>query len=363
MDKPQKETEELEKLEQAARETSQRQSTDPGIIKQRAAKAVARRVHISASDKWWLFTVTGIFLLALGVRLFVSANPDVVNRALFPRVLNILQGCLVVCAILGVARLVELFGIGRLSSPVSRFNLKRIFRLLVGVAVILITISMVFVNWYTAVVSLGLISLVLGFALQTPISSFIGWIYILVRAPYRVGDRIKIGDERGDVIDVGYLDTTLWEFRGDYLSTDHPTGRLIKFPNTNVFSSAVYNYSWPLFPYIWNEIKFQLAYESDLDFVAKTMQEVAEEEIGEYMMAKVKEYRELLARTPIDDLEVQERPVVHFRVSDNTWIEAIVRYLVEPKQAGRIKTRLIRKLLQRLNAAPDRVLFPKSNAR
>src|SRR5678809_1691277 len=76
---------------------------------------------------------------------------------------------------------------------------------------------------------------------------------------------------------------TLWEFGGDYLSTEHPSGRIIKFPNSTVLSSPVYNYTWPLFPYIWNEIKFQIAYNSDLDFVATTMKEVAEQEVGEEM--------------------------------------------------------------------------------
>jgi hypothetical protein len=41
----------------------------------------------------------------------------------------------------------------------------------------------------------------------------------------------------------------------------------------------------------------------------------------------------------------------------------IVRYLVHPKEAGRVKTRLIQKLLTRLNQEPDRVMFPQSNAR
>src|SRR5207249_3294325 len=189
------------------------------------------------------------------------------------------------------------------------------------------------------------------------------WVYILIRAPYRVGDRIQIGDARGDVIDVGYLDTTLWEIGGRHLSTDHPSGRLIKFPNTNVFNTPVYNYSWPLFPYIWNEIKFNIAYESDLAFVSSTMQEIAEAELGELMMEKVKVFRDLLARTPVDQLDVQERPSVIFRVSDNTWLEAILRYLVHPKESGRVKTRLTMKLLKALNTQPDRALFPKSNAR
>ena len=249
------------------------------------------------------------------------------------------------------------------SSAASRYNLHRVLRFAAGVAIALIVVSVLFANWYTAVVSLGLISLILGFALQTPITSLIGWIYILVRSPYRVGDRIRIGDATGDVIDVGYLDTTLWEFGGEYLSTDHPSGRIIKFPNSSVLGTAVYNYSWPLFPYIWNEVKFQVAYDSDFEFIARTMQEVTEAELGESMMENVKVFRELLAHTPVDRLEVRERPAVFFRVGDNTWIEAIVRYLVYPRDAGRVKNRLIQTLLERLNAEPERVKFPKSNMR
>jgi small-conductance mechanosensitive channel len=125
----------------------------------------------------------------------------------------------------------------------------------------------------------------------------------------------------------------------------------------------VYNYSWPLFPYIWNEIKFQIAYQSDLEFVAETMQEVTEAMLGEAMMQRVATYRQLLAQTPVDRLEVQERPAVLFRVSENTWLEAIVRYLVIPREAGTVKTKLVKSLLEKLNAHPDKVMFPKSDAR
>lgn len=62
-------------------------------------------------------------------------------------------------------------------------------------------------------------------------------------------------------------------------------------------------------------------------------------------------------------MEVRERPAVFFRISQSTWVEATVRYLVEPKRAGRVKTILIKKMLERLNKEPERVLFPKSNLR
>jgi len=265
--------------------------------------------------------------------------------------------------VLGAARAVDVFLIRRLHQATTRFNLHRLVRLVAGIAIFFIALSVLSATWYTAVVSLGLISLVLGFALQTPITSFIGWIYILVRTPYRVGDRIRIGEATGDVIDVGYLDTTLWEFGGEYLTTDHPSGRLIKFPNSTVLTTAVINSSWPLFPYIWNEIRFHVAYNSDLEFVASTMQDVAESALGADMRKQVAVYRRLLAQTPVNELDVRERPSVFFRVSDNTWLIAIVRYLVEPRQAGRVKSRLIVEMLQRLNAQPGRVRFPKDDMR
>jgi hypothetical protein len=88
-----------------------------------------------------------------------------------------------------------------------------------------------------------------------------------------------------------------------------------------------------------------------------------EEEIGKEMMERVEVYRKLLARTPVDELQVRAHPRVIFRVDEVTWVDAIVRYLVSPREAGSIKSRLIPKLLAALNAAPQKVMFPKGDAR
>ena len=315
-----------------------------------------------------VLTTHVILLLALAAGHLVLKFSLFGFAATYPRFIELLQrlvfSAMAVVLILAIAKIVDLYLIGRIDSPVARYNLRRMAKLALGLVLVLIVVSGLFQNWYTTIVSIGLFSLILGLAVQTPVTSFLGWIYILVRSPYRVGDRIKIGDATGDVIDVSYLDTTLWEFGGgDLLSTDHPTGRIIRFPNSKILDSTIYNYTWPLFPYVWNEIKFSVAYNSDLNFIAETMQRVAAEEVGERMMKQVRVFRELLAQTPVDQLEVREYPAVLFRVNANTWLDAIVRYLVHPKQAGRVKTRLIKKLLAELNAAPDRVLFPKGNMR
>src|ERR1051325_5879368 len=264
--------EQLETLEAAAE-----QSEQPEEIRRQAEQPQAGRAWSLA----WILPYLAFAAALFAVFLLIQWKPALVGEAMALKLQRYLLGALAVIGVLAAARGIELLVIARAHNAVSRFNLKRILRIVVVLALLFIVISVLFRNWYAAAVSLGLISLVLGFALQSPISSFIGWIYILLRAPYRVGDRIEIGDSRGDVIDVSYLDTTLWEIGGRHLSTDHPSGRLIKFPNANVFSTAVVNYSWRLFPYIWNEVKFHIAYESDLTFVAATMQKIAEQELGE----------------------------------------------------------------------------------
>ena len=333
-------------------------------LEQTAGPKPPKHRKVEAKHKLWVGTYL-IVLLALAVLYYFVRN-DVFGFLgdYQPLAERLVTGLMAVLLVLVVRSAIKGFLIEPLEDAAARFNLNRIVNLLAYLSIFFIVLSILFANWYTAAVSLGLLSLVLGFALQAPISSFIGWIYLIVKTPYKVGDRIAIGEAMGDVIDVSYLDTTLWEFGGPTLSTaNHPSGRIIKFPNSKVLSSAVFNYSWGLFPYIWNDIKFQIAYQSDLEFVAKVMSETAENELGEVMKERIGVYRELLAQTPIDELEVRERPTVIFRVDENTWIDAIVRYLVEPRRAGTVKTRLTKEMLAKLQAEPTKVMFPKGDSR
>jgi len=290
-----------------------------------------------------------------GVALPAIARTEWLDRALL--------AAAVVAGLVALHIAVSTVALSRVHQRASRYNVRRVLQLVTVLVIVLSATSILFVGWYGAAVSLGLLSLILGFALQAPLTSFFAWIYLLARAPYRIGDRIRIGQATGDVIEVGYLDTTLWEFGGEFLSTDHPSGRIIRFPNSTIFNTTIYNYSWPLFPYIWNEITVQVAYDSDLEFVADVMKRTVAEELGPKMSERVAVYRDLLAATPVDQLEVEDRPSVLFRVNSNTWIDATVRYLVTPRRAGRRKTLLTRRILERLNEKPERVKFPKENMR
>lgn len=233
----------------------------------------------------------------------------------------------------------------------ERYNLLRVVRFLAIVFSSIVVISFLFQNLYAAAVSFGLISLVLGFALQSPITSFIAWIYLVFRRTYLVGDRIQIKGLRGDVVSISYLDTYILECNGDYLGNDRSSGRIIKFPNSLVLREEVINYSGPDIPFIWNEIPIQIAYTSDLQFVEECL-----------LSATMRDFKEQYPQFE-NWKNVQWEPAVYFRINAFAWMEAVVSYPVEPRDATGRRNRILKYALPLLNKEPDKVKFPEGTLR
>lgn len=233
----------------------------------------------------------------------------------------------------------------------DRYNLLRITRFLAIVFSLIVVASFLFQNLYAAAVSFGLISLVLGFALQAPIASFIAWIYLVFRRSYLVGDRIQIKGFRGDVVEISYLDTSILECSGDYLGNDRRSGRVIRFPNSLILREEVVNYSGPELPFIWNETAIQVAYTSDLQFVETCLME-----------ASLKDFKEKYPdRATLND--EQWEPMVYFRTNTYAWMEAVITYPVEPLDTTGRRNRILKYALPMLNQAPDKVKFPEGTLR
>ncbi|WP_373494283.1 mechanosensitive ion channel family protein [Aquiflexum sp.] len=306
--------------------------------------------------------ITAILFLGGGVLYFLLGWERIpIPTDYIPLAQKFMLAVMLISLVLLANRLLKKIFDRRVEDKTKVFNFIRIADFFAALIILVIILSLLFANWYAALLSFGIISLILGFALQNPITSFFGWLYILFRKPYDVGERIRIGNVFGDVINVSYLDTTLWEFNGDYLSADHPSGRIIRFANSKVFTEYVYNYSWPLFPFIWNELSFFISYKSDFKFTSDTIKSIVEKKIGESMVRRVKRFKKILADTPVDELDVNEFPSVILKAHTNTWIEVVVRYLVDPKNSGRVKQDLFQTVMNELKKNPEKVWFPNND--
>lgn len=120
----------------------------------------------------------------------------------------------------------------------------------------------------------GLVGAGLVVALQDPIANVAGWLHILTRRPFEVGDRIEVGSVRGDVIDQRVFAFTLLEI-GNWVDADQSTGRVLHVPNSRVFKEPIASYSQG-FRYIWIELAATVTFESDWKKAKAVLQAVGE---------------------------------------------------------------------------------------
>ena len=128
----------------------------------------------------------------------------------------------------------------------------------------------------------GVVGAGVAVALQDVLASIAGAFSIGFSKLYSVGDRVQIGDTRGDVIDLGLLRTTLME-TGNWVSRDSYNGRIVRIPNSTVLKGSVFNYSQG-FRFMWDEIKVLFTTKSDCKLAREMLLRVAKEAIGEYLL-------------------------------------------------------------------------------
>ena len=199
--------------------------------------------------------------------------------------------------------------------------------------------------------SLGLIGLALSWALQTPIESFTGWLLNSFRGYYRVGDRIAVGDVFGDVYRIDPLTTTVWEYGGadrppGFVQAEQPTGRLITFPNNEVLTGTIVNYTRD-FPFVWDELQLVVANESDLRYSMDVLKRLADEVIADQMEEPAHRYGQILLRVGLEPA-VPDRPQIFVSLGD--WGTTLtVRYLVAAREKRRWKSELSLRIMEEWN--------------
>src|SRR5690554_416264 len=166
---------------------------------------------------YWI-TIYGIVAVLL-VAIYYLVNLDIFISlwAYRPVIQKLSLSLFVITMTFLLRRIISRVIINSIQTEGDRYNLLRITRFLAIVFSLIVVGSFLFQNLYTAAATFGLITLVLGFALQAPITSFIAWVYLIFRRSYLVGDRIQINGMRGDVVEINYLDTSILECSGDYL--------------------------------------------------------------------------------------------------------------------------------------------------
>ncbi len=162
-----------------------------------------------------------------------------------------------------------------IDEPARQYRTIKIIRRLSALFVLIVLAAI----WSPGEKNIGTLLTVIGaglaISMREALLSLVGWMNIIIRSPYRQGDRIEVNGVIGDVIDIRLMHTTLMEI-GNWVDAEQSTGRIIHVPNAWVFQHAVANYTRG-FAFVWNELAVVLTFRSDWNEAREIMLKLAQE--------------------------------------------------------------------------------------
>ncbi|MFT7538859.1 MAG: small-conductance mechanosensitive channel [Lysobacterales bacterium] len=227
---------------------------------------------------------------------------------------------------------------------VVRKNIIYIFSFISVIVIFFIWIQ----NINSITIFLGVAGAGLALALQEVIMCIAGWLLIMIRHPFEVGDRIELNGIKGDIIDIRLFQISMLEI-GNWVKADQSTGRIVNIPNSFVFKGANHNYSRG-FEFIWNEIPILLTYESDWkkgkEIVVRHANEMAEG-MEDRMRRKID-----IMRNRYMIYYGKLTPIVYTNIKDSG-VELTLRYLTEAKQRRATQNELCEAILEEFDKEPS----------
>ncbi|MEE9270268.1 MAG: mechanosensitive ion channel domain-containing protein [Candidatus Krumholzibacteria bacterium] len=238
--------------------------------------------------------------------------------------------------------------IRRVSDLGKKYLYSKSLNYTLGFAVLIATLVIWFGNVSGLAAYLGILSAGIAIALQDPLTNFAGWVFITVRKPFVVGDRIEIGGHSGDVIDLRLFQFTVVEI-GNWVDADQSTGRIIHIPNGWVFKHSSANYAQG-FNFIWNELPITVTFESDWEEAKRLLTEiVASHSLIKTQTAEM-EVRRAASRYMIYFQHLT--PIVWTAVAD-AGVTLTIRYICEPRKRRQSEAAIWEDVLRAFHAADN----------
>jgi small-conductance mechanosensitive channel len=194
----------------------------------------------------------------------------------------------------------------------------------------------------------GLLGAGIAIALKEPLLSIAARIAIFAGRIYDAGDRIEINGHSGDIIDVGIFYTRMMEI-GNWIHGDQYSGRILQFPNAQVFGAGVFSYTRD-FPYIWDEVELDLVYESNIDAAIKLMLDAGTKYTQDFLSSAQEKLGRMQQYFLVPDFEL--KPQVYVRVTTN-WVGLSMRYVVDPKKRRAASSFLYRTIFDEIQKHDD----------
>jgi small-conductance mechanosensitive channel len=194
----------------------------------------------------------------------------------------------------------------------------------------------------------GILGAGLAVALHDSIANIAGFLFIMLRRPFEVGDRIEIDGVAGDVIDIRMFQFSLLEI-GNWVDADQSTGRIMQVPNGKVLRATTASFNKG-FEYIWHEIPVLITFESNWKKAKLILEDIVDEDAFVVAEEVERQVRRAASRYLIYSGKVT--PIVYTTVRDSG-VLLTVRYMTKPKTRRGTEQQLWEDILSRFAENDD----------
>lgn len=200
-------------------------------------------------------------------------------------------------------------------------------------------------------ISAAFLGMILGWSLQAPVTGIAAWLMIILKQPFKIGDRIIIAGIIGDVVDINLTHVILNQVGGT-VGGEEKSGRGVLIPNATLFGQIIYNYTLEgvgsfkgkgvegekkeveTANFILDEVPVRLTFGSDFEKAERILIEAASQVTAHIISSTGQE------------------PFIRAEFFDSGLIVRL-RYQTEAKDRQRITSDIVRVIIREFAADPD----------
>ena len=189
---------------------------------------------------------------------------------------------------------------------------------------------------------ISFVSAAITLAARDIIFNYFCGLFIKIKKPIKVEDRIKVNDILGDVISINALNTEILEVNTD---NNQSTGIIINVPNSVIFNNATKNYN-SVFKYIWDELEIKVSIDTDISKAKDIIFDILKSE--ETIKDIPKKMKRELAKNSADYHIYYNNltPIIYTKIVDDG-IVLNIRFLIHPKKQRNIESNIYEQIIDR----------------
>jgi len=233
------------------------------------------------------------------------------------------------------------------ATPEQRQRARAVARYGLALTLLLVLVTIWADQIRSAALVLSAFAVAMVLASKELLMCILGWWVKMAGDAYHIGDRVQIGDIKGDVMDYGLLTTTLLRVgtgRGD----EFRSGGVVTVPNSMLLTTPVQSLTHTI-DYKWHELDFMVGPDAPWETMERHLLEAATEAVAPYREEITKQLAAMEERFAFRSIGADPRAFLS--ITEEGALQLSLRVAIPVRGARAVEDQIVRRYLSLANGS------------